>query len=140
MQIHFITPMQKNKRITNIIRFCRFARKGYSAFVSMHRVVNIGHLASYITDLQMQKSSRISSWVHPFDKFLDAEDACSLKAADGEGVLCNTMLFGGMPVVVAPAEDACPCICFLIELFREVVSIMEQSPFLLFPPQKYYPQ
>lgn len=37
-------------------RFRRFCRAGYAAFRSMHRVVNIGRLASYIADRQLKKS------------------------------------------------------------------------------------
>ncbi len=37
-------------------RFRRFSRAGYAAFCSMHRVVNIGRLASYIADRQLKKS------------------------------------------------------------------------------------
>ena len=37
-------------------RFRRFSRAGYAAFRSMHRVVNIGRLASYIADRQLKKS------------------------------------------------------------------------------------
>lgn len=37
-------------------RFRRFTRKAYAAFASMHRVVNIGRLASYVADCQLRKS------------------------------------------------------------------------------------
>lgn len=47
-------------------RFRRFCRAGYAAFKSMHRVVNIGHLASYIADLQLKKSAVAMAVVVPF--------------------------------------------------------------------------
>lgn len=40
-----------------VYRFRRFCRAGYAAFCSMHRVVNIGCLASYIADRQLKKSA-----------------------------------------------------------------------------------
>lgn len=49
----------KPKTICNekAFRFRRFCRAGYAAFRSMHQVVNIGRLASYIADLQLRKSA-----------------------------------------------------------------------------------
>lgn len=41
----------------NAFRFRRFCRRGYAAFNSLHRVVNIGQLASYIADKQLSKSA-----------------------------------------------------------------------------------
>lgn len=50
--------MKKQKQIkTRVIRFHRFCRGAYAAFNSMHRVVNIGRLATYIADRQLQKSA-----------------------------------------------------------------------------------
>lgn len=48
----------KQKSIQNqaVLRFRRFKRKGYAAFCTIHRVVNIGRLASYIADCQLRKS------------------------------------------------------------------------------------
>lgn len=40
-----------------VIRFRRFCRGSFAAFNSMHRVVNIGRLASYIADRQLCKSA-----------------------------------------------------------------------------------
>lgn len=40
----------------SVFRFRRFSRKNYAAFSSMHRVVNIGHLASYIASRKLKKS------------------------------------------------------------------------------------
>ena len=40
-----------------VIRFKRFSRATYAVFQSMHRVVNIGHVASYIADCQMRKAT-----------------------------------------------------------------------------------
>lgn len=51
--------MLRHRLIGNVIRFRRFSRKGFSAFASMHRVVTVGRLAVYITDLQLRKSGRV---------------------------------------------------------------------------------
>jgi len=40
-------------------RFRRFCRAAYAAFNSLHRVVNIGHLATYIADRQLRKSAAV---------------------------------------------------------------------------------
>jgi iron complex outermembrane receptor protein len=42
-------------------RFHRFCRAAYAAFNSLHRVVNIGHLATYIADRQLHKSAAIAA-------------------------------------------------------------------------------
>lgn len=50
--------MQKTKIIQKMpIRFRRYCRAKYAVFCSMHRVINIGRLASYIADQQMHKSA-----------------------------------------------------------------------------------
>lgn len=46
-------------------RFRRFSRAGYAAFRSMHRVVNIGRLASYIADHQLRKSAAVVALLLP---------------------------------------------------------------------------
>ncbi len=43
------------------IRFKRYSRKSYAAFVSMHREVTIGAVASYIADSQLQKAKSAHS-------------------------------------------------------------------------------
>lgn len=40
-------------------RFRHFSRAGYAVFRTMHRVVNIGRLASYISDRQWKKTSAV---------------------------------------------------------------------------------
>ena len=40
------------------IRFRRFCHKAYAAFCSVHREVTIGHVAAYMTDLEMLKSGK----------------------------------------------------------------------------------
>ena len=50
--------MTNSKLTYNVLRFRRFSRKGFAAFVSMHKVVTIGHLSGRITDLQVLKSGR----------------------------------------------------------------------------------
>ena len=49
-----------------VFRFRRFSRSGYAAFRSMHRVVNIGRLASYIADRQLKKSVALVALWFPF--------------------------------------------------------------------------
>ena len=40
------------------IRFRQFSHKAYAAFCSLHREVTIGHVAAYMTDLEMLKSGK----------------------------------------------------------------------------------
>lgn len=49
-----------------VFRFRRFCRAGYAAYRSMHRVVNIGRLASYIADRQLKKSVALVALCLPF--------------------------------------------------------------------------
>lgn len=50
--------MQHQNLIQNCaLRFRRYCRGAYAAFNSMHRVVNIGRLATYIADRQLRKSA-----------------------------------------------------------------------------------
>lgn len=52
--------MNQNKSITpRAFRFRRFSRAAYAAFNSLHRVVNIGHVASYIADRQLHKAAAV---------------------------------------------------------------------------------
>ncbi|MBQ9473402.1 MAG: TonB-dependent receptor [Bacteroidales bacterium] len=46
-------------RIVAAFRFRRFTRAAYAVFNSLHRVVNIGRLASYIADCQLCKSTGV---------------------------------------------------------------------------------
>lgn len=57
----FKTPIFKQAAF----RFRRFSRAGYAAFRSMHRVVNIGRLASYIADHQLRKSAAVVAMLLP---------------------------------------------------------------------------
>lgn len=52
---------------TAAFRFRRFCRKAYAAFNSMHRVVNIGRLASYVADHQVVKTgvATMCLWLMP---------------------------------------------------------------------------
>ncbi len=45
-------------RQRSAIRFRRFCHKAYAAFCSLHREVTIGHVAAYMTDLEMLKSGK----------------------------------------------------------------------------------
>lgn len=52
--------MNQSKTINHrAFRFRRFSRAAYAAFNSLHRVVNIGHLATYIADRQLRKSAAV---------------------------------------------------------------------------------
>lgn len=46
-----------NQNKTHVFRFRRYCRAAYAAFNSLHRVVNIGRVASYIADRQLHKSA-----------------------------------------------------------------------------------
>lgn len=48
---------QQNFSMLKTIRFRRFKRAGFAVFNSLHRVVNIGRLVSYIADRQLLKSA-----------------------------------------------------------------------------------
>lgn len=49
----------------SVIRFRRYCRGAYAAFCSMHRVVNIGRLATYIADRQLRKSALALAFCMP---------------------------------------------------------------------------
>ena len=67
-QLFFVTlraflqkaPIQmfKNYSFKTGIRFRRFCHKAYAAFRSLHREVTIGHVAGYMTDLEMLKHGK----------------------------------------------------------------------------------
>ena len=44
-----------------VYRFRRFVGKGYAAFASMHKIVNIGHLCVLLTDKEMLKAGRTTA-------------------------------------------------------------------------------
>lgn len=50
--------MYKNYSFKPGIRFRRFCHKAYAAFRSLHREVTIGHVAGYMTDLEMLKHGK----------------------------------------------------------------------------------
>ena len=50
--------MFKNYSFKTGIRFRRFCHKAYAAFCSIHREVTIGHVAGYMTDLEMLKHGK----------------------------------------------------------------------------------
>ena len=50
--------MFKNYSFKTGIRFRRFCHKAYAAFRSLHREVTIGHVAGYMTDLEMLKHGK----------------------------------------------------------------------------------
>ncbi len=50
--------MFKKILIQQRIRFRQFSHKAYAAFRSLHREVTIGHVAAYMTDLEMLKSGK----------------------------------------------------------------------------------
>lgn len=49
---------KKQLHTRQAIRFRAFSRKRYAAFRSMHREVTLGHVASYICDLELAKSGK----------------------------------------------------------------------------------
>lgn len=49
---------KKQLHTRQVIRFRAFSRKRYAAFRSMHREVTLGHVASYICDLELAKSGK----------------------------------------------------------------------------------
>ena len=56
----FKRKMYRDKaRVVAAFRFRRFTRAAYAVFNSLHRVVNIGRLASYIADCQLCKSTGV---------------------------------------------------------------------------------
>ena len=50
--------MNKVYQTKRVIRFRRFCRKAYAAFVSLHREVSVGRVAGYMTDLEMLKQGK----------------------------------------------------------------------------------
>ncbi len=70
--------MNQSKTITpRAFRFRRFCRAAYAAFNSMHRVVNIGRVATYIADCQMRKSAVVlvlGSLLIPVHAMAQADD------------------------------------------------------------------
>ena len=70
--------MQKHKlNKTTVFRFRRFCRAAYAAFNSLHRVVNIGRLASYIADRQLHKSAVATAFclaLLPVQSWAQADD------------------------------------------------------------------
>ena len=52
---------QHKQNRTTAFRFRRYCRAAYAAYNSLHRVVNIGHLATYIADRQLHKSAAIAA-------------------------------------------------------------------------------
>ena len=50
--------MFKNYSFKTGIRFRQFCHKAYAAFCSLHREVTIGHVAGYMTDLEMLKHGK----------------------------------------------------------------------------------
>ena len=50
--------MFKNYSFKTGIRFRQFCHKAYAAFCSIHREVSIGHVAGYMTDLEMLKHGK----------------------------------------------------------------------------------
>ena len=54
---------QHKQTRTTAFRFRRYCRAAYAAYNSLHRVVNIGHLATYIADRQLHKSAAIAAVV-----------------------------------------------------------------------------
>ena len=52
---------QHKQTRTTAFRFRRYCRAAYAAYNSLHRVVNIGHLATYIADRQLHKSAAIAA-------------------------------------------------------------------------------
>lgn len=78
-------------------RFRRFSRAGYAVFRSMHQVVNIGRLASYIADRQLKKSVVTTFFCMPFF-------CCGIAVAQSEDTLEEHLL----PTldVIATADSA----------------------------------
>lgn len=87
-----------------VVLFSRFCRKSYAVFRSMHRVVNIGHLASYITDLQLKKSMSVLSltmllYMVPVEAQTD--DSIDVRILPTLNVIANVDSLQGSPDAVA---------------------------------------
>lgn len=98
--------MTNSKLTYNVLRFRRFSRKGFAAFVSMHKVVTIGHLSGRITDLQVLKSgrafllgnARLMQRLTMVEEDWEKDDAVSLTPA-----LTESMMVAATRVEVAAA-------------------------------------
>lgn len=51
-----------------VLRFKRWSRKGYAAFVSMHHVVTIGQLSAHVSERFQVKNGAVHASVITFDK------------------------------------------------------------------------
>ncbi|MBO8440467.1 MAG: hypothetical protein IAC51_07440 [bacterium] len=77
------------------IRFRRYSHKGYAAFVSMHREVTIGTVASYIAERQLLKAKSAHSAdvsVHRDEKLTDL--LCGTQAEHDETVIDAAVALG----------------------------------------------
>jgi len=127
--------MRKKNLASSAIRFRRYSRKGYSAFASLHRVVTIGHLASYIADRQMHKSSQTSGQEQIVSTFSGYEKEISQSTVDEAGMPWYTLLSAIVSVSTVPVEGACRKIKLLNESFNESALQPKHSHFYF---NKYY--
>ncbi len=44
-----------------VFRFRQFRRKGYAAFCSMHKIVNIGRVSARIADMELLKAGKAAA-------------------------------------------------------------------------------
>ena len=102
-----------NQHIQNkprAFRFRRFSRAAYAAFNSLHRVVNIGRLASYIADRQLQKSAAVltlGTLLLPMQALSQSEDTLDERLLPAVAVIAPAdSLFGSPePAAVLTAND-----------------------------------
>lgn len=98
-----------------VLRFKRWSRKGYAAFMSLHRQVSIASLAVEISDRIGKKSSTQTTDLTSLLKVSDAlfvTDYADIGGEDGPVFECNKLIFNHLNIE-SPAAGAARSGCFI---------------------------
>lgn len=77
----------QSKCICSVLRFKKFSRKHYAAFISMHKEVTIGTLKRATIDAQMKKSHTFIQTLNMFEQSICALFENEKECADNGNIL-----------------------------------------------------
>ncbi len=87
-----------------VLRFKRWSRKGYAAFVSVQRAVTIGHLSAGVAERSLTKSNTLqASVLTPFKDDKERDDSLAIPSDSSGGSPWSLLL---LETILCPAQTA----------------------------------
>ena len=123
------------------LRFKRWSRKGYAAFVSVQRAVTIGHLSAGVAERSLTKSNTLqASVLTPSKEDKERDESATIPSDSSGGSPWSLLLLETILCPVRTATAACGCVCTYSDIISETAEGLGAKPkvFRSFRLPKHY--